>query len=95
MDYMTKHGASLYEQGIKALRTPFSIKAAHVEFFEKELQDRVSMTGLDKGTHIILRFTNRYGKQISLIAKYGHIIAGTYKTACEPYILKTGINSDK
>jgi hypothetical protein len=39
--------ASLYEQGTRALGTPFSTKAAQVVIFEKELQDRASMMGWD------------------------------------------------
>jgi hypothetical protein len=95
IDYTTKHGASLYEQGTKALGTPFSMKASQVVIFEKELQDRASMMGWDKGAQNILRFTNKDGRQISLIAEYGQIDADTLKTGCEPFILATGINSDK
>ncbi len=36
INYTTKHGVSLYEQGTKALGTPFSMKAAKVVIFEKE-----------------------------------------------------------
>ena len=36
IDYTTKHGASLYKQGTKALGTPFSMKASQVVIFEKE-----------------------------------------------------------
>ena len=93
IDYTTKHGASLYEQGTKALGTPFSMKATQVVIFEKELQDRASMMGWDKGAQNILEFTNKDGRQISLIAEYGQIDAETLKTACESFI--TGINSDK
>ena len=63
INYTTKHGASLYEQGTKALGTPFSMKAAQVVIFEKELHDRTSMMGWDKGTYNILKYTNRDGRQ--------------------------------
>jgi hypothetical protein len=33
IDYTMKHGASLYEQGTKALGTPFTMKASHVVIF--------------------------------------------------------------
>ena len=95
IDYTTKHSASLYEQGTKALGTPFSMKAAQVVIFEKELQDRASMMGWDKGAQNILKFTNRDGRQISLIAEYVQINAETLKTGCESFILGTGINADK
>ncbi len=49
--------------------------------------------GWDRGTQNILKFTNRDGRQISLIAKYGQINAKTLKTACKTFI--SGINSDK
>jgi hypothetical protein len=95
IDYTTKHGASLYEQGTKALRTPFSMKATQVIIFEKELQDRASMMGWDKGAQNTIRFTNGDSRQISLIAEYSQIDADTLKTGCEPFVLATGINADK
>ena len=64
IDYTAKHGASLYEQGTKALGTPFSMKAAQVVIFEKELQDRASMMGWDKGAQNILKFTNRDSRHL-------------------------------
>ena len=93
IDYTTKHGASLYEQGTKSLGTPFNMKASQVVTFEKELQDRASMMGWDQGTQNILRFTNKDGRQISLIAEYGQIDAETLKTACNEFM--TGVNADK
>jgi hypothetical protein len=93
IDYTTKHGASLYEQGTKALGTPFNMKSSQVVIFEKELQDRASMMGWDQGAQNILRFTNKDGRQISLIAEYGQIDAETLKTACNEFM--TGVNSDK
>ena len=69
------------------------MKAAQVVIFEKELQDRASMMGWDKGAQNLLKFINRDGRQISLIAEYGQIDAKTLKTACKTFI--SGINSDK
>ena len=40
INLITKHGASLYEQGTKAHGTSFSMKAPQVVILEKELQDR-------------------------------------------------------
>ena len=71
IDYTTKHGANLYKQGIKTLETPFSMKASQVVIFEKELQDSARTMGWDKGTQNILNFTNKDGRQISLIDEYG------------------------
>ena len=95
IDYTTKHGASLYKQGTKALGTPFGMKASQVVIFEKELADRASMMGWNKGMQNILKFTNKDGKTISLIAEYGKIDAGTLSTACEHFIQANGINSNK
>jgi hypothetical protein len=71
------------------------MKAAHVVIFEKELQDRASMMGWDKGAPNILKFTNKYSRQVSLIVTYGQIDADTFKTGFKPFILATGINADK
>jgi hypothetical protein len=95
IDYTTKHGASLYKQGTEPLGTPFGMKANQVVIFEKELANRASMMGWDTVNQNILNFTNKDGKNISLIAEYGQIDAETLKTACETFILATGANSDK
>jgi hypothetical protein len=93
IDYTTKHGASLYEQGTKALGMPFSMKAIQVAIFKREFQDRASMMGWDQGTQNILQFTNKDNRQISIIAEYGQIDADTLRTACNDFM--TGINADK
>ena len=95
INYVTKHGTNLYEQGTKALGTSFSMKANQVVIFEKLLQDRESMMGWEKRDQSILKFTNQDGRQISPIAEYGQIDAKTLKTGCEHFILTTGINADK
>ena len=45
ISFTTKHGISLYEQGTKALETPFRMKASHEVIFEKELSNGASMMG--------------------------------------------------
>ena len=57
------------------------MKASQEVIFEKELQDRASMMGRDKGAQNILKFTNKDGRQISLIAEYGQIDDATQKAA--------------
>ena len=47
------------------------MKASQVVIFEKELQDSARTMGWDKGTQNILNFTNKDGRQISLIDEYG------------------------
>jgi hypothetical protein len=87
VDYTTKHGANLYEQGTKALGTPFSMKASQVVIFEKELQDKASMMGWDKGAQNILKLTNKDGRQISLIAEYGQSMPTHSKQDASPSFL--------
>ena len=93
IDYTTKRGASLYEQGTKALATPFDLKSNQVVIFQKELKDRASMMGWNQGTQGITKFTNKDGEDIDLIDEYGRIDEGTLKTACDEFM--TGANSDK
>ena len=59
IDYTTKRGASLYEQGTKALATPFDLKSNQVVIFQKELKDRASMMGWNQGNQGITQFTTR------------------------------------
>ena len=61
IDYTTKRGASLYEQGTKALATPFDLKSNQVVIFQKELKDRASMMGWNQGNQGITQFTNKDG----------------------------------
>ena len=63
IDYKTKHCASLYKQGTKALGTTFSMMASQVVIFEKELADRASMMGWDKGTQISSSTQTRMARQ--------------------------------
>ena len=95
INYNSKHGASLNKQGAKALGTPFNMKTNQAVICEKELKDRASMMGWDKCTQNILKFTNRKGRQINLIAKYGQIDIGMLKTGYNLFNLTTGINSYK
>eukprot|EP00804_Cyclotella_cryptica_P009584 CCRYP_006287-RA/>CCRYP_006287-RA protein AED:0.39 eAED:0.39 QI:0/-1/0/1/-1/1/1/0/252 len=90
--YTTKHGANMYEQGTKALGTPFSMKASQVVILKRTTRQG-KHDGLGQRPQNILKFTNKDSRQISLIAEYGQIDAETLKAACQTFI--TGINSDK
>jgi hypothetical protein len=79
IDYTTKCGASLYEQGTKALATPFDLKSNQVVIFQKELKDRASMMGWNQGNQGITQFTNKDGEDIDLIDEYDRIDEGTLR----------------
>ena len=94
IDYLTKRGSSIYEQGCKtlddkALPDGFSMNADQTVVFAKALTHRAGELGWKVGSKNIATFTNAAGKDIDIIKEYGQINKQTLKTACE-HFCKTG-----
>jgi len=94
LDYATKRGSSIYEQGCKtlddkALPDGFSMTADQTVVFVEALTRRAGELGWNVGSKNITTFTNAAGKDIDIIKEYGQIDEQTLKTACERFC-KTG-----
>ena len=90
IDYSTKRGSSIYEQGCKALddkalANGFSMTPDQTVVFVEALTCRATEMGWNAGSMQITTFTNLSGKNVDIIKEYGQIDEVTLKTACERF----------
>jgi hypothetical protein len=88
IDYSTKRGKDIYNQGCealddKALTNGFNMTPNETVVFIEALEREANSMGWSKGTKQITKFTNRDGVNINIIKNYGQIDMATLKTACE------------
>ncbi len=85
LDYSTKRGSSIYEQGCKALDNKAGMTTDQmVVFFEAVSCPAIAM-GWNKGTKQITTFANRGGTLVDLIKCYGQINEMTLQIACKRF----------
>jgi hypothetical protein len=90
IDYLTKRGQLIYNQGCKALddkalTNGFNMIPNKTVIFVEAFQRHADSMGWTKGTKQITTFTNCDGKSIDIIKNYGRINKATLKTACEQF----------
>jgi len=90
IDYSTKRGSSIYEQGCKtlddkALTDGFGMTSDQMVVFVESLTCCATAMGWNTGSKQITTFTNRSGKAVDIIKEYGQIDEVTLKTACERF----------
>ena len=90
IDYSTKRGSSIYEQGCKtlddkALTDGFGMTSNQTVVFVESLTRRATAMGWNTGSKQITTFTNCSGKDVDIIKEYGQIDEVTLKTACEHF----------
>jgi len=90
IDYSTKRGSSIYEQGCKtlddkALANGFSMTPDQTVVFVEALTCRATEMGWNAGSMQITTFANLSGKNVDIIKEYGQIDEVTLKTACERF----------
>jgi hypothetical protein len=90
LDYSTKRGSSIYEQGCKALDNKalagsFGMTTDHTVVFVKVVSSCAIAMGWNKGTKQITTFPNRSGTLVDLIKCYGQINEVTLKIACKRF----------
>jgi hypothetical protein len=96
IDYSTKRGSSIYEQGCKtlddkALANGFSMTPDQTVVFVEALTCRATAMGWNAGSMQITTFTNNLsGKNVDIIKEYGQIDEVTLKTACKRFC-KAGV----
>jgi hypothetical protein len=86
IDYSTKRGKDIYNQGCealddKALTNGFNMTPNETDVFIEALERKADLMGWSKGTKQITKFTNRDGVDIDIIKNYGQIGMATLKTA--------------
>lgn len=97
LDYLTKRGSSIYEQGCKtlddkALTDGFSMTSDKTVVFVEALTQRATELGWNAGSKNITKFKNAAGKDIDIIKEYGQIDELTLKTACERFCKAGGVD---
>ncbi len=88
IDYLTKRGSSIYEQGCKALKDKaltdgFGMTPNQTVVFIEALSCRATTMGWNQGTKQITTHQNSTGTAINVIKCYGRIIKATLKASCE------------
>ncbi len=90
LEYLTKTGSSIYEQGCKALDNKaltdsFGMTTDQKMVFVKAVSCCAITMEWNKGTKQITTFTNHGGTPVDLIKCYRRINEMTLKTACETF----------
>jgi hypothetical protein len=90
IDYSTKRGSGIYEQGCKtldnkALTNGFGMTPNQTVVFVESLTRRATAMGWNVGSKQIPTFTNCFGKTVDIIKEYGQINELTLKTACKHF----------
>jgi hypothetical protein len=90
LDYLTKRGSSIYEQGCKALDNKalaggFGMTTDQTVVFIEAVSRRAIAIGWNKVTKQITTFANHGGTPVDLIKCYGQINKATLKIACKRF----------
>ena len=83
INFNTRLGTTVYEQGVKALTQEFDMQPEFMVIFLQAFQERCIEIGWSKGSKNITKFTNQDGNVIDLVMQYGQINVATLKTECE------------
>jgi hypothetical protein len=91
LDYSTKRGSSIYEQGCKALDNKalagsFGMTTDQTAVFVKAVSCHATAMGWTKGAKQITTFANCDGTLVDLIKCYEQIDEATLKIACKRFL---------
>ncbi len=90
LDYSTKRGSGIYEQGCKALDDKalaggYGMTPDQTVVFVEAVSCHATAMGWNQGTKQITTFANRGGTLVDLIKCYGQINEATLKIVCERF----------
>ena len=90
IDYLTKRGAGIYEQGCKALKDKalingFGMTPGQTVVFIKAPSRHATTMGWNHGTMQITSHNNADGQAIDVIKCYGQIDEATLKRSCKRF----------
>ena len=89
IDYSSKTGTMIYEDGCESLTTPFKMKSSSTLIYITKLQAKSNRMGWHVGTQQITKFANDSGTMINIISEYGQISMAKLQTECKDF-LKAG-----
>jgi hypothetical protein len=90
INYSTKVGTTIYNEGCKKLTTEFGMKLSGTAVYTTELQAKCVKMRWHMGTQQIINFTNAAGSTINIVHQYGQINMVTLQTQCEVFCKNTG-----
>jgi hypothetical protein len=90
INYSTKVGRTIYNEGCKKLTTEFDMKLSGTVVYTTELQAKCAKMGWHMGTQQIINFTNTTGSTINIIHQYEQIDTATLQVQCEVFCKSTG-----
>jgi hypothetical protein len=77
IDYTTKVGMMIYDEGCAKLTTEFNMKSSGTVVYTTKLQAKCVKMGWHMGTQQIINFTNAAGSTINIVHQYGQIDVAT------------------
>jgi hypothetical protein len=89
IDYSSKTGTMIYEDGCESLTTPFKMKSSGTVIYITELQANSNRMDWHVGTQQITKFANNSGAMINIISEYSQISMAKLQTECKDF-LKAG-----
>jgi hypothetical protein len=98
INYSTKQGSTIFEQGCKplndkALIKDFAMTPDQMVIFVEAFHRRAMTMGWNQGARQITLFANSARHQINIIKSYGQINKATLKFACERFCKPGGVDS--
>ncbi len=90
INYSTKVGTTIYNEGCKKLTTEFNMKLSGTVVYTTELQVKCVKMGWHMGTQQIINFTIAAGSTINIVHQYGQIDMVMVQTQCEVFCKNTG-----
>ena len=90
INYQSKTGVMVYDEGRKVLTTPFDMKSNGTVVYITELQAKCIKMGWSTGAQQITHFANAAGAMINIIDQYGQIDSATLSTACQAFCSARG-----
>jgi hypothetical protein len=90
INYSTKVGTTIYNEGYKKLTTEFDMKSSGTIVYTTELQAKCIKIGWHMGTQQIINFTNAAGSTINIVHQYGQIDTATLQAQCKVFCKSTG-----
>jgi hypothetical protein len=89
INYSTKVGTTIYNEGCEKLTTEFDMKSSGTVVYTTKLQAKCIKMGWHMGTQQI-NFTNAAGSTINIVHQYRQIDTATLQAQCEVFCKSTG-----
>ncbi len=90
INYSTKVGTMIYNEGCKKLITEFDMKLSGIVIYTTELQAKCVKMGWHISTQQITNFTNAAGSTINIVHQYGQIDTAMLQAQCKVFCKSTG-----